>query len=114
MCLTVSVCVSGCDSISRFLNYIYRNVTKVKQLLSCQGPEEDQDPESELSVSELMQVAEERKKKLQQLEEEEAQGEKKQLKKSKEEEGNKRKTGGEEDEAGISWGMSKYCVGLLC
>lgn len=82
--------------------------------ISFQGPEGDQEPESEVTVTELMKAAEERKKKLQRLEmgEEDEEEEGEERRKGKVKEGNE-VTKGEEEDAGVNWGMSKYCFGLL-
>lgn len=59
-----------------------------------------------------MKAAEERKKKLQRLETgEEDEDEEEGGRKRKGKEGSEIR--GEEEDAGINWGMSKYCFGLL-
>lgn len=72
------------------------------------------EPESDLTVTELMKVAEERKRKLQRLEtgEEDEDEEEEGGKKMKVKEASEKTKEGDED-AGVNWGMSKYCFGLL-
>merc|ERR1712179_302324 len=78
------------------------------RMFVLQGPEEDQEPESELSVTELMALAKEKKEKMEKLEFEENEKDDRDeiniLKGSKDE----KKSKAESD--GINWGMAEDAV----